>query len=69
MEFIYCSMQLFSNLTYYSIHHKLLQEAYKLRIKMFDSKEKNLHVAIAEEDLAYALYVLEYSSGYFESAM
>lgn len=29
---------------------------------------KNLGVATAEEDLSYALYVLEYSSGHFQSA-
>lgn len=29
---------------------------------------RNLHVAIAEEDLSYALYVCEYSSGRFSSA-
>lgn len=29
---------------------------------------KNLAVATAEEDLSYALYVLEYSSGNFQSA-
>lgn len=28
----------------------------------------NLHVAIANEDLAYASYVLEYSSGSFDAA-
>jgi hypothetical protein len=28
----------------------------------------NLHVATAQEDLAYALYVLEYSSGRFYKA-
>lgn len=28
----------------------------------------NLHVAVAEEDLAYALYVREYSSGRFQNA-
>jgi len=28
----------------------------------------NLYVAIAHEDLAYASYVLEYSSGHFKNA-
>lgn len=30
--------------------------------------QRNFHVAIAHEDLAYALYVQEYSSGRFQNA-
>lgn len=36
---------------------------------MFGSEKNNLHIAIAEEDLAYALYVQEYNNGYFDVAM
>ena len=36
---------------------------------MFDNYSNNLLVAIAEEDLAYALYVQEYNSGSFHTAM
>lgn len=44
----------------------LLQRA--LDIKRSIHGSKNLAVATAEEDLSYALYVLEYSSGNFQSA-
>lgn len=44
----------------------MLQQA--LDIKQFIHGNKNLSVATAEEDLSYALYVLEYSSGNFQSA-
>lgn len=39
-----------------------------LDIKRYIHGNKNLAVATAEEDLSYALYVLEYSSGNFQSA-
>lgn len=39
-----------------------------LDIKRHIHGNKNLAVATAEEDLSYALYVLEYSSGNFQSA-
>lgn len=39
-----------------------------LDIKRSIHGSKNLAVATAEEDLSYALYVLEYSSGHFQSA-
>ncbi|CAB3227321.1 unnamed protein product [Arctia plantaginis] len=41
-------------------------EALKILTQVFGSS--NLHVATAQEDLAYALYVLEYSSGRFYMA-
>ncbi|XP_058788660.1 amyloid protein-binding protein 2 [Phymastichus coffea] len=40
--------------------------AYEIRKAIFN--KYNLHVAIAHEDLAYALYVQEYSSGKFSQA-
>ena len=45
-------------------------ETYKeaLEIKKTIFGEKNLHVTVAHEDLAYALYVHEYSSGNFRAA-
>lgn len=42
------------------------QEA--LDILRFVFGRRSLHVATAQEDLAYALYVLEYSSGRFYQA-
>lgn len=42
------------------------QDALEIKRHIFGNR--NLHVAIAEEDLSYALYVCEYSSGRFESA-
>lgn len=39
-----------------------------LNIKRSVHGNRNLAVATAEEDLSYALYVLEYSSGNFDSA-
>ena len=44
----------------------LFQFALELRESIFG--KANLLVAIAHEDLAYALYVHEYSSGKFEQA-
>lgn len=43
-----------------------LQRALEIKRKIHGSK--NIAVASAEEDLSYALYVLEYSSGNFQSA-
>lgn len=48
---------------------RVYQDAYQLRVDTFSSAINNLHVAVAEEDLAYALYVMEYSSGNFTKAM
>ena len=45
------------------------QEAYKLRADTFGYRKNNLLVAIAEEDLAYILYVKQYMSGLFDEAM
>lgn len=42
------------------------KEALSIKQRVFGNS--NLNVAIAHEDLAYALYVLEYSSGRFEEA-
>lgn len=42
------------------------KEALEIKKNVFGNR--NLHVAIAHEDLAYALYVLEYSTGRFDSA-
>ena len=42
------------------------QLALSIRMKVFGGS--NLHVAIACEDLAYATYVFEYSSGKFSDA-
>uniref|UniRef100_A0A8D7ZWJ0 Amyloid protein-binding protein 2 n=1 Tax=Culex pipiens TaxID=7175 RepID=A0A8D7ZWJ0_CULPI len=41
-------------------------EAHEILCRIFGPR--NLHVAVAHEDLAYCLYVLEYSSGKFDSA-
>lgn len=41
-------------------------EAHEILRRIFGPR--NLHVAVAHEDLAYCLYVLEYSSGKFDSA-
>lgn len=42
-------------------------EALSIRRKIF--RGHNFHIAIALEDLAYALYVCEYSSGRFQGAL
>lgn len=42
-------------------------EALYIRKKLF--RGHNYHIAIALEDLAYALYVCEYSSGRFQGAL
>jgi len=44
----------------------LLQTALEIRETIFG--KFNLHVAVAHEELAYALYVYEYSSGRFDKA-
>lgn len=41
-------------------------EAHEILCRIFGPR--NLHVAVAHEDLAYCLYVLEYSSGKFDTA-
>lgn len=43
-----------------------LQTALDIRKAIFG--KSNLHVAIAYEDLAYALYVHEYTSGRFQAS-
>ncbi|XP_018325828.1 amyloid protein-binding protein 2 isoform X2 [Agrilus planipennis] len=45
---------------------KVYEKALSIRKDVFDSD--NIHVAIGYEDLAYALYVNEYSSGRFNAA-
>lgn len=49
-----------------SIVFKVYQAALDIRITVFGGN--NLHVAVAHEDLAYSLYVHEYSSGKFQNA-
>ena len=44
----------------------LFQEAFRTRFYVFG--ENNLQVATAHEDLGYALYVHEYSTGNFDEA-
>jgi len=44
----------------------MLQNALDIRQAVFGGN--NLHVAVAHEDLAYASYVQEYSSGRFTDA-
>lgn len=44
----------------------VFQSALEIRQNVFG--KWNLHVAVAHEDLAYALYVHEYSSGRFTEA-
>ena len=44
----------------------LFQEAFRTRLYVFGYN--NLHVATAHEDLGYALYVHEYSTGDFDEA-
>ena len=44
----------------------ILQQALDIRLVAFGGR--NLHVAIAHEDLAYASYVHQYSSGKFDDA-
>lgn len=42
------------------------ERALKLRNSIFD--RNNIFIALGHEDLAYALYVNEYSSGHFRKA-
>ncbi|CAH0563319.1 unnamed protein product [Brassicogethes aeneus] len=51
-----------------SIHEsvKIYKKALDIRKEVFE--RNNIHVALAHEDMAYALYVHEYSSGRFTSA-
>lgn len=44
----------------------IFQEAFRTRFYVFGFN--NLHVATAHEDLGYALYVHEYSTGNFDEA-
>lgn len=46
---------------------QIYKEALKIRVALLG--QNSLHVAIAQEDLAYALYVHHYSSGNFLSAL
>lgn len=45
---------------------KVYKKALEIRKEIFD--KNNINVALAHEDMAYALYVFEYSSGRFSSA-
>jgi len=45
---------------------KVYKTAIDIRLAVFGGN--NIHVAIAHEDLAYCLYVFEYSSGKFQEA-
>lgn len=45
---------------------KVYKEAFRTRLCVFGYN--NLHVATAHEDLGYALYVHEYSTGNFDEA-
>lgn len=45
---------------------KVYKEAFRIRLYVFGYN--NLHVAMAHEDLGYALYVHEYSTGNFDEA-
>ena len=49
------------------IMKNILQKALAVREEVFGGDD--LHVAIANEDLAYAYYVHEYNSGDFKQAM
>jgi len=63
MNFLY----LFIKQTHYMVTWtSLLQTALEIREAIFG--KFNLHVAVAHEELAYALYVYEYSSGRFNKA-
>lgn len=42
--------------------------ALQARQSVFGSNSKNLYVATAHEDLAYASYVFNYASGFFQDA-
>lgn len=45
---------------------KVYEKALSIRKEVFD--KNNVHVALGHEDLSYALYVQEYSSGRFYNA-
>ncbi|KAJ8935250.1 hypothetical protein NQ314_012925 [Rhamnusium bicolor] len=45
---------------------KVYEKALNIRKEVFE--KNNIHVALGHEDLAYALYVNEYSSGRFYNA-
>ncbi|XP_075220244.1 protein interacting with APP tail-1 isoform X2 [Lycorma delicatula] len=51
-----------------SIRHSVHVYGEALKLKMSAFGKSNLHIAAALEDLAYALYVHEYSSGRFDEA-
>lgn len=55
-----------SNYLFYIVFVILIQEALHVLKRVYG--RFSLHVATAQEDLAYALYVLEYSSGRFYKA-
>jgi len=50
----------------YNTFYFTFQTALDIRKTIFG--KTNLHIALAHEDLAYALYVYEYSSGKFDEA-
>ena len=60
-----CSLSLYQPL-HWQIYCFCLQEAFRTRFYVFGYN--NLHVATAHEDLGYALYVHEYSTGNFDEA-
>lgn len=58
---------------FYLLNYDSIQESVKayekaLAIRKEIFEKNNIHVAVGHEDLAYALYVNEYSSGRFYSA-
>ena len=60
-------LHLFVKQTHYMVTWtSFLQTALEIREAIFG--KFNLHVAVAHEELAYALYVYEYSSGRFDKA-
>lgn len=60
-----CSLSLYQP-PHWQIYCFCLQEAFRTRFYVFGFN--NLHVATAHEDLGYALYVHEYSTGNFDEA-
>lgn len=58
---------------FYLLNFDSIQESVKvyersLQIRMEVFEKNNIHLALAHEDMAYALYVNEYSSGRFYAA-
>lgn len=62
-----------SDYGYYLLNSDSTEESVKvfneaLEIRKYTFKKNNINVALAHEDLAYVLYVHEYSSGSFTTA-